>query len=129
MTDLDDPGLQLPATIAANERRVVRDFWHKLRRVLGRIPFADDALAVYFCAMDARTPMRVRAVLLGALAYFILPTDMIPDFIAGLGFTDDAGVLATAIAMVAPHITDDHRARARHALAELRGQPGETEAA
>jgi uncharacterized membrane protein YkvA (DUF1232 family) len=41
---------------------------------------------------------------------------MVPDFIAWLGFTDDAAVLAAAIRSVAPAITDDHRARARQAL-------------
>lgn len=120
MTDLDDPRIQLPATVAANRRRVARDFWGKLRRGLSRIPFADDALAVYFCAMDPATPTRVRAILLAALAYFILPTDLIPDFFAGIGFGDDAAVLATAIGMVAPYITDIHRERARAALARLR---------
>jgi uncharacterized membrane protein YkvA (DUF1232 family) len=120
MTDLNDPDIQLPATIATNRHRVVRDFWGKMRRGLSRIPFADDALAVYFCALDPATPTRVRAILLAALAYFVLPTDLIPDFFVGVGFTDDAAVLATAIGMVAPYITDAHRERARAALARLR---------
>ncbi len=120
MTDLNDPDIQLPATIATNQRRVVRDFWGKMRRGLSRIPFADDVLAVYFCALDPATPTRVRAILLAALAYFVLPTDLIPDFFVGVGFTDDAAVLATAIGMVAPYITDAHRERAQVALARLR---------
>lgn len=97
-----------------------RSFWRKLARVFARIPFAEDLLAAYHCAMDRRTPARVRAVLLAALAYFVIPTDMLPDFIAGFGFTDDATVLATAIGIVSGHITDDHRAAARAALQRLK---------
>jgi uncharacterized membrane protein YkvA (DUF1232 family) len=53
---------------------------------------------------------------MAALAYFVLPADMIPDFIAGLGFTDDVTVLLAAVSTVRPHIGDDHRARAKSAL-------------
>src|SRR5690606_8352734 len=54
-------------------------FWRKVRRVVARVPFAEDLLAAYFCAMDRDTPSYVRGVLLGAVAYFVLPLDMIPD--------------------------------------------------
>lgn len=121
MTDLNNPAVQLPAVIEANESQVARNFWTKIRKVAGRIPFAEDALAIYYCARDPRTPTRVRAVVLGALAYFILPADVIPDFLAGLGFTDDASVIAMALAMVTPHLKDHHRDRAREALTRLRG--------
>ena len=57
--------------------------------------------------------MPVRATLLGALAYFILPFDAIPDFLLGLGYTDDAAVLLAAFTACKTHITEDHRARAR----------------
>ena len=83
-----------------DEALVQRSFWDKLRKTLGRIPFMEDALAAYYCAMDKSTPLYVRAVLMGALAYFIVPTDVIPDFIAVFGFTDDAAVLAAAMAAV-----------------------------
>ena len=105
-----------PETLARDERTVWRGFWRKVRATLGRVPFLEDALAAYFCAMDRRTPTRVKAVLMAALAYFVLPTDMVPDFIAGFGFTDDATVLAFAIGAVAPAIKERHRAQAREAL-------------
>lgn len=99
--------------------RLVRDrFWPKLRQVASRIPFVEDVLAAYYCATDRDTPLRVRGTLLAALAYFIVPTDMIPDVLAGFGFTDDAAVIATALTMVGAHIKDIHRERARRALAE-----------
>lgn len=103
-------------SIARRERRVRRDFWEKFRRVAGRIPFADDLVASYYCAMDPSTPLRVRGTLLGALAYFILPIDAVPDVIAGFGFTDDAAVLAAAISLVSQHITQTHRVAAAKAL-------------
>ena len=91
-------------------------FWNKLKRVLVRIPFAEDLVAAYYCALDSETPGYVRAVLLGAVAYFVLPIDMVPDFLAGLGFTDDASVLAAAIAAVGRHLQPQHREHARRAL-------------
>ena len=108
--------LQLPSVIHANEQIVREGFLLKLRRIGGHIPFVDDLLACYFCAIDRDTPGRVRGVLLAALAYFVMPADMIPDFVVGLGFTDDATVIATAIGLVSGHIKDRHRDQARSFL-------------
>ena len=106
-----------PADRLAKDRDSVRRrFWSKLKRVAARLPFAEDLLAAYYCAFDKQTPRHVQAALLGAVAYFILPLDFVPDMLPVLGFTDDAAVLATAIRMVASHITDDHRQAARAAL-------------
>ncbi len=109
-------GANLPAVIHRNEHIVKRGFWAKARRVVRLIPFSEDLFAAYFCAMDDATPARVRAVLLAALAYFVVPTDLVPDFIAGLGFTDDATVIATVIGIVSGHIKPRHRDQARRAL-------------
>ncbi len=106
----------LPVPLPRDERVVERDFWKKLRKVAGKIPFAEDAAAAYFCAVDPATPAKVRATLFAALAYFVMPFDLIPDFLAGIGFTDDAAVIALALSMVARHVTDTHRAKARAAL-------------
>src|SRR4051812_29021171 len=112
-----DPAEQL----AKDRESVRRRFWIKLKRVIARLPFAEDLLAAYYCAFDKRTPRHVQVALLGAIAYFILPFDFIPDMMPVLGFTDDAAVLATAIRTVAAHITPDHRAAARAALQRVRG--------
>ena len=105
-----------------DQQRTERGFWRKLRRHAGRIPFIDQLLAAYYCAIDSKTPLQARAILYGALAYFILPFDIIPDFIAGLGYTDDAAVLAAAIRTILPHIKDDHRTRAKAAMKKLAGE-------
>lgn len=96
-----------------------KSFWAKVRRVLARVPFGEDLVAAYYCALDRDTPGYVRAVLFGALAYFVLPADMVPDFLAGLGFTDDASVIAAAIAAVGSHIEPRHRDQARERLEQL----------
>jgi uncharacterized membrane protein YkvA (DUF1232 family) len=115
--DLPDPTVApLPAVATRNERTVREEFWRKLLHVAGRIPFAEDAAAAYFCAVDPATPGKVRAVLFAALAYFVMPFDVVPDFIAGLGFTDDAAVLAMAIGLVAKHMKPEHMRQARAAL-------------
>jgi uncharacterized membrane protein YkvA (DUF1232 family) len=106
-----------PAERLAEDRETLRKrFWLKLKRVASKLPFVEDLLAAYYCAFDKETPRHVQAALLGAIAYFILPFDFIPDMLPVLGYTDDAAVLATAIRLVAAHITDDHRKAARAAL-------------
>jgi len=106
-----------PADRLAQDRDSVRRrFWIKFKQVVAKLPFAEDLLAAYYCAFDRETPRHVQAALLGALAYFILPFDFMPDMLPILGFTDDAAVLATAIRMVASHITTEHREAARAAL-------------
>ena len=121
-SDIADEGVQLPMVIARNEETVRRGFWPKLTRVLAHIPFADEVVAAYFCAIDPRTPLRARAILYAALAYFILPFDLIPDFIFGIGFTDDMAVLVTAIGLIRNHMTDEHRAMAHEAIGKLRSR-------
>lgn len=98
--------------------RVRAKFWQTLKRAARRIPFVEDLVAAYYCALDPKTPMRVRGILLAALAYFVMPMDVIPDFIAVFGFTDDVTVLAAAIAAIRTHITDAHYAAARDALSD-----------
>ena len=106
-----------PADELAKDRESVRRrFWTKLKRVVARLPFAEELLAAYYCAFDRQTPRHVQASLLGAIAYFVLPFDFVADVMPMLGFVDDAAVLATAIRMVAGHITSEHREAARVAL-------------
>jgi uncharacterized membrane protein YkvA (DUF1232 family) len=103
--------------VVRQRERVRRGFWSKVKRVAAQIPFAEDLLTAYYCAFDRETPREVQAALIGALAYFVLPFDIIPDIIPVLGYTDDAAVLAAAIRMVAQHIRPEHRDAARRALA------------
>ena len=100
-----------------DEERLRRDFWTKAKRVAGKLPFAEDLLAAYFCAFDYATPVQVKAALIAALAYFVLPFDVVPDILPLVGYGDDAAVLVTALRMVAGHVRPEHREAARRALA------------
>jgi uncharacterized membrane protein YkvA (DUF1232 family) len=106
------------ARAARQERTVRAEFLPKLKRVLAQVPFAEDLLAAYYAVLDRRTSFAVRATLLVALAYFVLPFDIVPDFVAGLGFTDDAAVLYAALRVVAGAIEPRHREAARRWLKE-----------
>jgi uncharacterized membrane protein YkvA (DUF1232 family) len=109
-------GFEPADRLARDPESLRRRFWRKLKRVAAQLPFAEDLLAAYYCAFDHQTPRHVQAGLLGAIAYFVLPFDFVPDMLPVLGFTDDAAVLATAIRMVVTHITPEHREAARAAL-------------
>jgi len=110
--------------LTQTEAGVRRDFFPKLKRVLANVPFAEDVVAAYFCAFDPATPLRAKTILIGALAYFILPLDVVPDFVLGLGFTDDMAVLVVAVNVVRTHLHQRHRDRARNALDRLKqGNP------
>ncbi|KFG70673.1 hypothetical protein JH26_02675 [Microvirga sp. BSC39] len=101
-----------------DEEGFKRRFWEKFKRVAGKIPFAEDLVAAYFCATDPSTPSRVKLILIGAIAYFVFPTDAIADILPLIGFADDAAVLAAAITQVAGSITEEHKERARKTLAD-----------
>jgi uncharacterized membrane protein YkvA (DUF1232 family) len=107
-----------------DDAEVKERFFPKLSRVLARVPLAEELVAAYYCAFDSATPLKAKGILIGALAYFVLPIDTIPDFALGLGFTDDMAVLVAAFNVVRTHVTAAHRARARETLARLRaGSP------
>lgn len=102
-----------------DEARFGSEFIGRLKRVAKRIPFAEDLLAAFVCARDPSTPRRVKLTLLAALGYFVLPLDALPDVMPLLGFTDDAAVIAAALAAVAGSITPQHRQKAKEMLADL----------
>jgi uncharacterized membrane protein YkvA (DUF1232 family) len=102
-----------------DEARFGSEFIGRLKRVAKRIPFAEDLLAAWVCARDPATPRRVKLTLLAALGYFVLPLDALPDVMPLLGFTDDAAVIAAALAAVAGSITPQHRDKAKEMLTDL----------
>jgi uncharacterized membrane protein YkvA (DUF1232 family) len=109
----------------ARKQKAVRDnFWTSIRRLAASNPFTGDLLAAWYCAMDPQSPARVRVTLIGALAYFILPADAIPDILALVGFTDDMAVLAAAIAAVGANVTPAHRQAAKTTLARWADDSG-----
>ena len=105
-----------PEDAEEKEKRVRARFWPTVKKAIRWIPFIDEVVAAYYAMLDPRTPARPRLILLGALAYFVAPIDVVPDFIFALGFVDDASVLMAALAAVRGAIREEHREAARRAL-------------
>ena len=110
----------MPSVVKVNDLRVQKGFWPKIARTAARIPFADQVLSVYFAARDPETPTAAKGMMLGALAYFVLPIDAIPDIFAGIGFTDDAAVFAALIATLGANIKRRHRDQAGETVERLK---------
>ena len=105
-------------TQSRREKAVRKKFWPTFKRAVRQIPFSRDVVAAFYCALDPQTPTRVRGILLAALAYFVLPFDLIPDVFAVIGFSDDVAVLSAAFAMVSGHMKPKHYEAADRALAD-----------
>jgi len=119
--DAIDPDKALVPTVQrVNEMRVRKGFWPKIRSTASRIPFAGQALAAWYATQDPKTPLAAKGVMLGALAYFVMPIDAIPDIFAGIGFTDDAAVFAALIATLGANIRPRHREDAEAALERMK---------
>lgn len=117
-------GSKSPPSLDAASDQVPEDFdhegfWTKVRRVATRAgrEVIEKALWLYYAAQSPATPAWARSVIYGALAYFVLPMDAIPDLIPVVGFTDDLGALAAAIATVSMYIDDDVKEKAKHTMA------------
>ncbi|MFJ6025497.1 YkvA family protein [Brevundimonas sp. NPDC092305] len=117
---LDPSRALVPSVQRVNEVRVRSGFWPKLRRTAARIPFAKQLVSVWYSARDPETPMAAKGIMMGALAYFVLPIDAIPDIFAGIGFTDDAAVITALIATLGANIKSRHRQQAEEALERLK---------
>lgn len=117
---MDEHADKLPAALLVekfeydrkNEELVKKSFWSKTKKFAGKIPFTREAIAMYYCAMDAKTPLWAKGIAFGALAYFISPIDAIPDALIGLGFTDDAAVIAAGIKAIAGQVKEEHKQKA-----------------
>ncbi|EPN4985185.1 YkvA family protein [Vibrio alginolyticus] len=95
-----------------------KTFWRKMKASVKK---AGEEIAVmgiksWLAMTDSNTSVRHKAILGGALAYFVLPTDMVPDVLAGVGFTDDMAALTLAANSVGNAITKEHEAQAREKL-------------
>jgi uncharacterized membrane protein YkvA (DUF1232 family) len=96
--------------------KILSAFPQKLSATANKIPFKTQLTAAYYAIRDPNTPVKVKATLAAALAYFILPTDFFPDLIAGIGFTDDFAVLMLVLRRLGPAITKEHYELARRRL-------------
>lgn len=95
----------MPTTTKMNDT----DFWQKLNRFAYKAghELVEKALWLYYASKRPETPIWARTVIVGALAYFVIPIDAVPDYIPGVGYSDDLAVLAAAVGAVIMHINDD----------------------
>lgn len=98
-----------------------RGFWKKLKGTATRLTREgiEHALMLYYAAKRPETPVWAKATVYGALTYFVVPIDSIPDLMPGIGFSDDVLVLAAAVSTIAAHINDEVRELAKVRLASL----------
>jgi len=111
----------VPYAVRVNASLVRRGFWPKIRRVAASAPFAEDAVALLYCALDKQTSASTKALLLAALAWFVLPKPFRPRRlpIPGLLVADEAAVIAAALALARRAVLPRHRELARAVLARM----------
>jgi len=95
--------------------------WRRLRRLIRHIPLINRTLGAYYCARDPETPLYARCAVFFAIAYFIMPFDLIPDFIPFVAHIDDAAVMLLALRLVGRSITPVHQEFARRRLESWTG--------
>lgn len=103
-------------------------FWNKLTKFAKKagssVVYA--VLLLYFTLQKPEVPVKVKAIIIGALGYFILPFDLIPDVAVGVGYTDDLGALGVALLQVAMYIDEDIKNKAKDKLREWFGEGVDT---
>jgi uncharacterized membrane protein YkvA (DUF1232 family) len=112
----------LTRRVTADEPGLRRKIWLRLLREAAAVPFAEEVLTAHYCVFDRHTPLYVKAVLVGAIIYFIAPDDLIPIPSSVIGLADDAAVLGAAFKVVASHIKPEHREAAQRTLERMRTQ-------
>ena len=119
MSDSHDPND--PKIIPSHADSYSEDgFWKKVRAFALKIGSTGlyYALVLYYMTLDEKVPLPQKAIIVGALGYLILPIDVIPDAIIGVGFTDDIGVMFTALKAVKDNVTLEHLEQAEAKLRE-----------
>ncbi|MDB4452915.1 DUF1232 domain-containing protein [bacterium] len=108
-----------PSDLGPKQPFSEQSFWDKLKRyaVAAGKDVVELALKLYYVMKDADTPAPAKAVIMGALVYFIVPADAVIDLLPG-GYVDDWGALMGALWTVSKHVKDDHVAQAKAKLLE-----------
>lgn len=115
--------------IASEKHYSENGLWDKIKSVAksAGLKIIYAALILYYTATASTTPTEKKAIIYGALGYFILPIDLIPDAIPLVGFSDDLAALLWCIATVAACITPEIKENAKKKLTEIFGQYDESE--
>jgi uncharacterized membrane protein YkvA (DUF1232 family) len=108
--EVDDRALATAMEKAGRESVAEASFLEKLRKFASRLgrEAAERVVAMYHCMRDPDTPVQAKATIAGAVAYFILPLDLIPDALLGVGYTDDIAAIGLAFTAVVKSIKPEH---------------------
>ena len=87
-------------------------FWNKIKSMGKSIPLLRNVIAMFYALTDQNTPLWVKAIIVGALGYFISPIDAVPDFLPVAGYGDDAAVVGSALAVISAYVTKEHYEKA-----------------
>ncbi|MGB9701574.1 MAG: YkvA family protein [Candidatus Kapaibacteriota bacterium] len=79
----------------------------------------EKILLLYVMEMDPAIPKNVKLVILSGLTYFLLPFDAIPDFLVGIGYSDDLSVALGILYLFSTHITKEHKEKAKEMTKKL----------
>ncbi|MES2660509.1 MAG: YkvA family protein [Verrucomicrobiota bacterium] len=112
---------KLPAPLSAPSWYSAPRLWRTLSRATlsaGRKTLI-TALTLFYCLQDKDTPTWAKGMIVGALGYLVLPADLIPDILPGIGYGDDWGALVAALGTVAAYIKDEHKSKALAQIARL----------
>ena len=113
---------------AASKNYSEDKFWNKLKKFAKKagssVVYA--VLLLYFTLQKPEVPAKAKAIIIGALGYFILPFDLIPDVAVGVGYVDDLGALGVALFQVAMYIDDDIKGKAKEKLKDWFGDDVDT---
>ena len=116
---------QPPARFSVPHRYSAPRLWRTLKKAAitaGRKTLL-TALTLFYCLQDRDTPTWAKGVIVGALGYLILPMDLVPDILPGIGYGDDWGALIAALGTVAAYVKDEHKIKANAQTERLLGAP------
>ena len=106
---------------------MIENIKNKTVKASKKIAYA--VLLLYYTLQKDNVPLKAKAVIIGAIGYFITPIDVIPDFLPFVGYTDDFGALMMALATVYMYIDIDVKNKGRNQLESWFGQVNECDIA
>jgi uncharacterized membrane protein YkvA (DUF1232 family) len=125
--DYSDEQLEIEV-VKATEHYSDDKFWDKLKahakKAGSSVVYA--VLLLYYTLQRSDVPIKTKATIIGALGYFIMPIDLVPDFLVGMGYVDDLGALGIALLQVVMYIDENIKFKAKGKLQEWFGADVDT---
>lgn len=83
--------------------------WQKINKVFHRVGMkvVYPVVLLYYLFKSNEVPLKAKSIIAGALAYFIMPFDALPDFLPLLGYTDDLSLLVATLSHLYKYISSE----------------------